>query len=467
MPPGGKAPLVDHQLPKLDEGKSLAEQRTYLLQETEALIEYVSGKPATGARRGRKARPIPSSQALDFLGVLKSYLHDQDTERDEYKTRDATDDREKLLDEFSRKFEDAMDNLKHLKHLLLQNRNESEWPPLPESYGVGITSPNSTGSASPRPETAATISTTTQVRNQDERGSKEVRIRDTDRGILERLKKTQPNPRKSLIKFLNDAISRSPSINIPISTGVRSAASCTTWINSAQILPGGDICAYTIDGPTADRLVHNRKEWISAFGESARVMVATYGVVVWSVPIDTVNMNDQEVLIRRIWYLNPELGEPHIERVRWLGKSSIDKPVRPMVIEFARPEDANEVIQQGDIAWEGGRWKKTQKYRKDCQTAQCYGCYSYDHVVAACTKQPVCGYCSAESHKTRDHRNKGDETKFKCPLCDGPHPAWSQSCDHMQKEIARILEAQREVMENPYFPVADVTPGVSERSSGR
>ncbi|RFU25685.1 hypothetical protein B7463_g10653, partial [Scytalidium lignicola] len=134
MPPGGKEPLVDHGCPKVrKKGKDLNEQRTYLLQETEALIEYVGRKPATEGYKDRKARPIPSDNALDFLRAVKSFLRGLKDDGDGHGGHAILDTTNDKLDEMRQDFRELRDQFNKMASFIQGCSTRSGSPQSTES----------------------------------------------------------------------------------------------------------------------------------------------------------------------------------------------------------------------------------------------------------------------------------------------------------------------------------------------
>ena len=75
-----------------------------------------------------------------------------------------------------------------------------------------------------------------------------------------------------------------------------------------------------------------------------------------------------------------------------------------------------------------------QKERVD-NVAQCFRCFSFEHVANQCQRDnPLCSIC-AEEHNFRDCSNKNNKTKLKCVNCGGKHIAIAKSCPKRREKI--------------------------------
>lgn len=72
-----------------------------------------------------------------------------------------------------------------------------------------------------------------------------------------------------------------------------------------------------------DKIIHSSGEWEDFLGEgAAEVVVPTYGVVVSSIPIRSINMAEQEEIAGKLYSSNPALihSVSKIKRIIWLTK---------------------------------------------------------------------------------------------------------------------------------------------------
>ncbi|KAH8799143.1 hypothetical protein F5884DRAFT_758626 [Xylogone sp. PMI_703] len=419
--------------------KNLEEHLTYLMQESEEIIEYIKPRPAFKAQAPRKAQVLTSYTALSYASSVKALLRALADLRKKGVQLVAPDINTIIINDLDQHIDRRFDELKQWFQQAMQHtppNTTREGSPTSNTHPPlwsAIASSKGSGDVSLRARTTTTANTTTTIPPQDPMKSKQVHIRDCDEKIVNI--REQPNYEKELIR-------------------------------TARILLSGDIYAYAQDRTTCDRLLHNRAEWERDLGESARVMVPTYGVVVSSMPIQRIDMARQEQIITGFKEMNPEIEEARIERVRWLGRPALDKQVSVVIMEFNDPRDANIILSQGGILWEGSR-KKVQRFDKNCMAVQCFYCHKYDHTMAAYKKSPVCGYCSSPDHPTREHPDKKDTSKYQCSLCKGRYTAWDRNCEHKKKVLAKIDETKKDILLYSLFYVPDITPGVSEVSEHR
>ena len=57
---------------------------------------------------------------------------------------------------------------------------------------------------------------------------------------------------------------------------------------------------------------------------------------------------------------------------------------------------------------------------------RCYSCQKYGHHISKCEDDEICAKCSSLEHVDKDCQVK--EEDYKCPNCQGTHPAWSRKC---------------------------------------
>ena len=80
---------------------------------------------------------------------------------------------------------------------------------------------------------------------------------------------------------------------------------------------------------------------------------------------------------------------------------------------------------------------KTTTYKRERvdNVAQCYRCFSFEHVANQCQRtNPLCSICT-EEHNFRDYPNKNNKTKLKCANCGGKHIAIAKSCPKRKEKI--------------------------------
>ena len=132
------------------------------------------------------------------------------------------------------------------------------------------------------------------------------------------------------------------------------------------------------------------------------------------------------------------INSKNIKYIGWVSNDSATKAKSSVVIEFAQPKQANEVIKLG-LIW-GGRQQHCRRYVYNYRHAQCQQCQAYGHSDFECRFTPRCAFCGAA------HLTDGCDAKTKkCALCGGGHPAFSQICRVLKDEMVRVAQA---------FPIA-------------
>ncbi|KAH6696670.1 hypothetical protein BKA61DRAFT_583600 [Leptodontidium sp. MPI-SDFR-AT-0119] len=102
-------------------------------------------------------------------------------------------------------------------------------------------------------------------------------------------------------------------------------------VTAAKKLKSGDIIIYTSTMEGAEKL-KGKREWLSTLGTKAEVLEETYRVLVYGVPANRVNVNNQAQVIKQI----------KMENIYIIKVSSL-------IVEFTKPEHANIAINEGLI----------------------------------------------------------------------------------------------------------------------
>lgn len=71
---------------------------------------------------------------------------------------------------------------------------------------------------------------------------------------------------------------------------------------------------------------------------------------------------------------------------------------------------------------------------------RCFKCQRYGHGTNGCREKQTCAKCAGHDHLTEECK----ATQFKCSNCDGPHAAYSHSCQRFkqEKEIINLTVTQ-------------------------
>ncbi|KAH0601131.1 hypothetical protein MHUMG1_00002 [Metarhizium humberi] len=153
----------------------------------------------------------------------------------------------------------------------------------------------------------------------------------------------------------------------------------------------------------------------------------------------------------------PFIPNAEIKYIGWLTKSSSSKSASSVIVEFARAEDANRIIDEG-LIWQGEVFQ-CERYDRQCRLRQCFRCHKYGHIGTQCRATIACGYC-AQDHPTRECPAKNDDkAPRKCAACRGEHEAWSGQCPTQKEEMAKIKAAYKARPKYHPEPWATIRPG--------
>ncbi|KAI9041807.1 putative RNA-directed DNA polymerase from transposon X-element [Aspergillus affinis] len=189
-------------------------------------------------------------------------------------------------------------------------------------------------------------------------------------------------------------------------------------------------------------------KWADLMSSEATLRRPTWGVVVHSIPIKSIqDLNDQgeqdrvasELLDenREIWNQKPD-----IKRVAWLTYPSNYKNQKSsaLVVEFSDPRHANEVIMKGTI-WASDS-RMTVLYDRNARIRRYFKCQQYRHIGIVCSNKTTCGLC-AEGHETQScvQRSAPSSQGRKCAGCGETHAAWPRICTRYVAEQERVQTA--------------------------
>jgi hypothetical protein len=164
----------------------------------------------------------------------------------------------------------------------------------------------------------------------------EVIVKLLDHGIAQRLRQISPVQLKNKI---NNILFEAPNVK-------------DIKIAAVHQLKSGDITVITNSLEQAMTL-QTHTEWAKGLGPRAQVNRTTYGAIVNGIAMNTINMRDQQGTIQRILADNHSvIPNAEITYVGWLTKEATKKQSSSIVIEFTRPEPANNIIYAGFL-WEG------------------------------------------------------------------------------------------------------------------
>jgi hypothetical protein len=130
-----------------------------------------------------------------------------------------------------------------------------------------------------------------------------------DHSLSQRLRQLSPSQLKNKV---NNILRETPKVK-----DIKVAA--------AHQLKSGNVAimTYLLDEATE---LQTHTDWARGLGPRAEVIRTTYGAIVHGIPVDTINMNDQQGTIQRVLADNfSVIPHPKITHVGWLTKGSIKK----------------------------------------------------------------------------------------------------------------------------------------------
>ncbi|KAH7111337.1 hypothetical protein B0J11DRAFT_498685 [Dendryphion nanum] len=227
------------------------------------------------------------------------------------------------------------------------------------------------------------------------------------------------NPR-NLKAYVEQAIEQSGNDNI---TSIK--------IVSSNQLKSGDLSIRTANNSETEALRQFADDWAHRIGSGATVRNPTYGVLAHGIRTNTLDMDKFEENRSQMLQDNrPFIPQAEIKYIGWLTRSAPNKSASTIIIEFARPEDANKIIDEG-LIWQG-----------------------------ECKATTACGYC-AQEHNSRDCPSKVDRgVPKKCVTCRGEHEAWNRHCPTRKEELAKAKAAYD--IRPHYHPVPVATGGTTQ-----
>jgi hypothetical protein len=438
-----------------------------LLQEARLLKAFSAN--TTG-----KKRAVPSATAVSFLESLIAYLD----------APAAKNDQDQLWQAFQQlqtdiKAQHAQQNAS-IQKLLSKGAQQPKQQQEQSPAGTSTWSSVAGTPAAARSANITTVSSSTARASQlNSLTAKEIRITVNNNKTKSALKALD-KPNETILLKANEAITKALGAHHCTShnhnTGAQSTANTpatatsptrANWIDSVRLMNSGDVFLYAHSTNMVDKIIHSSGEWEDFLGEGAtEVVVPTYGVVVSSIPIRSINMAEQEEIAGKLYSSNPALihSVSEIKRIIWLTKHKPGKQTNAIVVYFYSKEIANACIKARKITWEGAP-KSTQQYSKKAQVCQCFNCYGFNHTARMCKAKTHCGFCASETHTTKEHRTQ-DKSKFKCVNCKGNHTAFSRDCKAHKREVERVMAERKRLQFDPLFLVETaLTPSVSERGS--
>lgn len=235
-------------------------------------------------------------------------------------------------------------------------------------------------------------------------------------------------------------------------------------VMSSNQLKSGDLSIRATGSREAQILRAHIADWVHRIGAGASVRNPTYGVLVHGIRTSTMDLDKFEDVRDNILQDNrPFIPNAEIKYIGWLTRTAPTKSASSVVIEFAKSEDANRIIDEG-LVWQGELFQ-CERYEKQCRLKQCFNCQKYGHIGTQCRTAKACGYC-AQEHSSRECPAKDERSgPRKCAVCHGEHEAWSQQCSVRKEELAKAKLAY--VNRPRYHPVSTTpTAGVQFGGAG-
>lgn len=211
---------------------------------------------------------------------------------------------------------------------------------------------------------------------------------------------------------------------------------------SSNQLKSGDLSIKTVTSAETEALRQFAEDWEHRIGNGATVRIVTYGVLAHGIRTSSMDMDHFDEVKDGILQDNkPFIPNAEIKYIGWLTRSSPSKSASSVIVEFARAEDANRIIDEG-LIWQGEVFQ-CERYDRQCRLRQCFRCHKYGHIGTQCRATTACGYC-AQDHPTRECPAKNDDkAPRKCAACRGEHEAWSGQCPTRKEEMAKVKAAYK------------------------
>ncbi|OHE90236.1 zinc knuckle [Colletotrichum orchidophilum] len=226
---------------------------------------------------------------------------------------------------------------------------------------------------------------------------------------------------------------------------------------SANQLKSGDLSIKTATATDMEALRQFAEDWEHRIGNGAAGRIPTYGILVHGIRTGSMDMERSTELQEELLQDNKAfIPTAEIKYIGWLTRSSTTKSASSIIVEFAKAEDANKLIDEG-LIWQGEVFQ-CERYDRQCRLRQCFRCHTYGHIGTQCKATTTCGYC-AQEHATRECPSKSDTaTPRKCAACHGEHEAWHGRCPTRIRELAKIKAAYKQ--RPRYHPEANAAPAI-------
>ena len=221
---------------------------------------------------------------------------------------------------------------------------------------------------------------------------------------------------------------------------------------TAKILRSGDLRLFLRSAKEAEIARTYRDAWVRGFGDAARVILPTWGVVAADIPCKALgplkDKTDRKRIAQELMANNRHAwnNSCEIAHVGWLIRPPPGKKISSIVIEFTTPHHANKAIET-DTVWDF-RTSENTLYNRASRVVQYNNCQRYGHIENICPHDTVYSACAGK-HKTRACPDRDTPRLVpKCANCKGDHTAWYKKCKvYIQKQ----KKAQRQALHRPRY----------------
>jgi hypothetical protein len=322
----------------------------FLLKETRQL------KAACNSTKGgKKAKAIPSGIATPLLDSIIEWFNRPDV------VNDGQDALWKALQQMQQDLaaQHKQQNIT-LHKLLSKGSTPSPEGPRPRSYAAAAVA----GGATPdtgraTPTGTYTTGSTARVLQIDSLRAKEIRVTITDPKLKTELR-ALAKPAEHILSKANSAIiaTLGPHTSHDHNNGARTSASriaTPNWIESARLMPSGDVFLYAHKATAVEKILLYKTGWEHFLGAGTEAVTPTWGVILSSILITSIDMADQAAAAEKLYAANPGLlfSVHSIKRITWLSKAKPGKETNAIVVNFNSVEIADAFIRAGKAIWEG------------------------------------------------------------------------------------------------------------------
>lgn len=139
-----------------------------------------------------------------------------------------------------------------------------------------------------------------------------------------------------------------------------------------------------------------------------------------------------------------------VDSVRWMkpaARRTDDQRSAHALVAFRTAEAANEILDRGTLAYDGGVYRVERLIR---DSPRCARCQKHGHFAAKCKGDATCGLCAGKGHHSNDCVARGDPKCATCsvtPDCDANHPSWARECPARLRALEKLQNSHPEDFE--------------------